>query len=814
MTPPTLERLHKDGWSLIPVRADKTALVSWKPYQETAPTMEQLTQWDETLRPAIWAGVTGEVSNRFGLDFDGPEGSRTLEKLGLEPHRLTVSGGYHADFLLPEWRVRTLAGKSTPALRAAYPGLDSRGEGGYINLIGSSGAGSYTWVSDSAPYSADVLPEDLRLLIGMAPTAGPMPTDESLASESMTDKAIASLVAAALHRVVGDGAGRNDTGFWLACQLRDNACDHDRAWEAMRLYAADVPDVDAHGCLSTYSEAEASASLEQAFAVPPREPSMQQSTLREIMVANRQLRDVSDDAVDALLGANDPPRLFHYGESFTRIVSAGAGRAMIETLNSGSLLHELSRAADWVSRPERWDDDGNYIPPEDVPPPPNVARDVLVRAPELELPILTGIREAPTLRPDGTVLSSKGFDTKTGLFVDVPPDLGMPAVSDHPTNDEVAEAVRLLRDELLGEYRYADSASPANALASVLTAVLRPAIPGLIPAALFDAPIAGSGKTLLADLMSIVATGRPANLTMAPNGNNEELRKQITALLLAGQELIVFDNLDGVLKSPVLAKALTGDVWTDRILGVSKSVRIPQHAVWVFTGNNITLGGDLGRRCYVVKLDPKMSKPWERAYRRSDLKEWASEHRGDLLWSCLTLARAWYSRGCPMPPGRPWGSFRGWQTMIGGILTVAGLDDFLGNLDDLQDHADPEQERWIDLLDFWLNISAGAPMRVQQMVGVLEAFAAEHVLPAEVAESLGSAPGAQAVNTRLGNKLRKVKGRRFDDRGLRIEQCGQDSHNKVVLWQVKCDPASGVDEEAEGTQPTVLEGGGQECWSS
>jgi len=56
------------------------------------------------------------------------------------------------------------------------------------------------------------------------------------------------------------------------------------------------------------------------------------------------------------------------------------------------------------------------------------------------------------------------------------------------------------------------------------------------------APTAGSGKNLLVEVTSVVATGRPALPVSAPR-DDEEMRKRITAQLRRGTPIIVLDNI-------------------------------------------------------------------------------------------------------------------------------------------------------------------------------------------------------------------------------------------------------------------------------
>ena len=109
------------------------------------------------------------------------------------------------------------------------------------------------------------------------------------------------------------------------------------------------------------------------------------------------------------------------------------------------------------------------------------------------------------------------------------------------------------------------------------------------------------------------------------------MAENLTSCLLRGTTVNVIDNIEQPLQSAALAAVVTSDRWTDRILGRSEMVTLRNHTMWLVTGNNIRLRGDLPRRCYWTRLDAKMSRPYERAdFRHEDLKSWVREHRGEI----------------------------------------------------------------------------------------------------------------------------------------------------------------------------------------
>lgn len=116
------------------------------------------------------------------------------------------------------------------------------------------------------------------------------------------------------------------------------------------------------------------------------------------------------------------------------------------------------------------------------------------------------------------------------------------------------------------------------------------------PLNLFDANVRGCGKSLLTDATSQIVAGREMARMSLPR-DDEEFRKRITALAVAGEPLILIDNIAGTLGSASLDAALTATSWSDRILGLTAMAsNVPLFATWYATGNNVVLAADTARR--------------------------------------------------------------------------------------------------------------------------------------------------------------------------------------------------------------------------
>ena len=498
-----------------------------------------------------------------------------------------------------------------------------------------------------------------------------------------------------------------------------------------------------------------------------------QYELPEIRVNNRQLRDLSQDCLQAIARSNVPPYLFARAREPVYVVADENGRMKIAPISASFLCGQLTRAADFF----RISDDNKTK----VNPPMPAVLDLLSRPIiELGLPPLAAISETPILRPDGSVFDTPGYDTKTRMLYLPSKGLTIPPIPKRPSKKDLESAVRVI-EEAIGEFPWVDVASRANAVAMLLAPILRPAITGCIPIAMCDAPQAGSGKSLLIEVLALIHTGTSAAMKPAPEHNEDEWRKTLTAAIYSADQLTIFDDVDETLKSPALAMAVTAEMWTDRLLGRTATITIPQRTVFVVTGNNISLGGDLPRRCYWIRLDAKMPRPWQgREFRHPRLKIWVRQNRGKSLWALLTIARAWYAAGRPRADSPILGSFEEWSEVTGGIVAYAGVTGFLGNLSDLYQNCDPSESQW------------GAFLQAIHLTFGANTFTVKRLLKTELC---GVGPISDTIPDELekpwtnGNSrvvgrafLRRLH-RRMGDGGLYLEKAGEAGN--VALWQVK-----------------------------
>lgn len=417
--------------------------------------------------------------------------------------------------------------------------------------------------------------------------------------------------------------------------------------------------------------------------------------LPPIQVNARPLRDVSTDALNALLARNNPPAVFVRAATLTRVKIDEQGQPTTELMSVAAVKGELERAANFFRRRVKDDE----IIDTACPLPQDFVRDIMALPEWPGIPPLTGITTAPTFTPDGALNTTPGYQPITGLYYY---RNGLELGGTTPTPQAVAQAQSLLFDNLLVDFPFVDDASKAHAVAILLLPFVRPMIAGPTPLHLIDAPTPGTGKGLLADALTT-----PFNPTgpaiMPPPRDDEEWRKKITAFLIAGHSHLLIDNIppDGKVDSAALAVALTSSRWTDRILGASENITLPVRTTWLATGNNVLLSDELTSRAVWIRLDAKMERPRQRTgFKYERLKVWARQNRGALVTAALVLIRNWVEQG--RPPGKyRMGSFEDWAQTLGGILDAAGIPGFLANTAEMHNRLDSDREVWVNFLEQW-----------------------------------------------------------------------------------------------------------------
>jgi hypothetical protein len=226
------------------------------------------------------------------------------------------------------------------------------------------------------------------------------------------------------------------------------------------------------------------------------------------------------------------------------------------------------------------------------------------------------------------------------------------------------------------------------------------------------------------------------------------------AKLLASAQALCLDNLRRPLDSSAVAAAVTATLYEDRILGRSETEAVPVRCVWVATGNNPRLSMEMARRTVRIRLDARTEEPWLRTeFRTPDIYGWAREHRGRLIAAALTLGQGWIAAGRPVATTPTLGMFESWTRVLGGVLAVAGVEGFLGNLAEFYADADLEGAEIRAFLAAWWQTHQDTAVLASDLLTL-------PALPARVTDG-GKSSEDRGRSTRLGKLLSRLRDQHF-----------------------------------------------------
>jgi len=505
-------------------------------------------------------------------------------------------------------------------------------------------------------------------------------------------------------------------------------------------------------------------------------PAKPETERPEIFIAPGRIPEMVDQAETVLVASAARLKMFQRGSEIVRVVALDSesmasglkrpiGTVQLAAVSALGLQETFEREIAW-NKP----DGETGTKPADCPA--RVALTYLARIGYWNLPVLTGVIEAPIMRPDGSILSAPGYDESTGLFLYT--DADWPAMPEQPTRADAETALRELIAPF-SEFPFVDDAARSVLMASIITAIQRRLLRSA-PLFGFDAPGQRSGKSLQAEAAGIIATGRKPSSTGVAR-TDDELRKAITSALREGQAIVNLDNITRPLDSSDLARALTQEEYSDRLLGANKMLRLRTNILWTATGNNLTFKGDLSSRTLIARIDAKMERPEEREFQIPDLPAHLTANRKRLVIAALTILRAYFVARRPRQNVPRWGGFDQWSHEIREPLIWIGLADPCRTRG-LVIINDPERDAALSLLTAWRDNFGDRAMLVANVIG--EA-GPELKAPLLLVASDRNDP-AKVDARRLGAWCRSIEDRVFGE--LQLTRDG--SVRRATLWKVSC----------------------------
>ena len=512
----------------------------------------------------------------------------------------------------------------------------------------------------------------------------------------------------------------------------------------------------------------------------------------EVIYDENRMGRVLDEAEAALL-ASGIPLYQQYGRLVHSIrldsvqedehgVRRRAGALLVREPTSHRLLERMTDAANFVEI--KVDKKGEEYK-RGIAPPLSFAHHYEGRVGVWRLPVLRGVTETPTLRPDGTVLSADGYDAASGLILDTRGVI-FPPVPDEPTHGDAVAAMAVLKGVIEG-FPFVDDAARSVALSAILTAVCRRAI-RTAPLHGFSAPTMGTGKSLLAEVVSMIVTGRAPSV-MNQSSSEEEDKKRLLSVLMQGDPVLVIDNITRPVTGEALCSVLTQETWQERRLGANTNQIVNTNALFIANGNNLEFREDMSTRAILCVMDARMERPETRPF-DVDLRVEVPRRQGELVAAALTVLRAFVVAGRPgLDKLETFGRFEEWSDLVRGALVWAGEADPCDTRR-LVAVGDSAREELVVLVDAWeAAVGIGKEVTAQNLIDTaghpMDGAGGDETLRAALEGICPNRLTAKALGTRLRPFLGKVV------RGLhirRIEDADKSGSAAYALSRVSEGP--------------------------
>lgn len=807
------------GWAVFPVHSVRQGICSCGSAACTSPGKHPRTRAgvkDATAAPeavrAWWRrwpdaniGIaTGRASGLLVIDIDprhyGDESyADLLSEAGLDRlpdslQCLTGGGGWHDYFRIP-----IAANVRNAANVRGHQGVDIRGTGGYVIAppsIHVSG-GAYLWEMESDPTQGAQLadcPEPLLKLL-----SGQQPRLTSLPRRQRPDRGP--------HGKVPEGGRNNDLAGYLG-GLRAHGADLDELVRRGTEYsdAHHDPPLSSAEILRTAQSiarypvrrdeppppppwvleddipppTDADAPPEIVGSAPSTRPARRPVERTEISLS-RTRDQVDPDARRALVAwltdqleateLREHPRQLWLRGSQLVTIAQGADALVLSPATPDQVHDALCHCARWIRLHARSQDSVEARPAD---PPKDLAHSIH-DTPPLAVPALEWLAPIPTYGADGTYLARLGYHARDRVW-----RYGMDA---QPIEDVSASAAWHARDailDLIADFGFRSDADRAALLAYWIVPHMRRMIDGAVPMTVFSSPKNGVGKSLLAELGQILYLGHSAG-AMPLSRRDEEIRKTVTSVAIAGNPYLFFDNVSSAagLQSPSLAAALTATVWHDRVLGRTETVAIPVSWIPVATIAGGTYSTEIARRAVVCELVADCERPWERrGFRFPDIRRHVAHHRHELVRAIHTMIGAWIQAGSPQAD-ITLGSYEAWASQMGGLLEWLGIPGLLQNAERIYETSDMESESWRQIVDIWAEeIGTDRAATVRDLYDALDARGVVPYL------DLGRDP-RRTLRRRLAAQRGGVVA------GYRIEQSPDWRAGRAMAFRiVECKPAN------------------------
>jgi hypothetical protein len=412
---------------------------------------------------------------------------------------------------------------------------------------------------------------------------------------------------------------------------------------------------------------------------------------------------------NVLVEVGRPPK--HVPKTYASRSYASLPSANVATVESQSFAAMISDLCA-IHVPDR--SGANMVPGE---LPTQITRTLLDRPWEMGFGVLAGLSEVPTLDSDGRVIAARGYDEKTGLYMQLRDAVPLGSDSDPPKrgpqhlgryDHAVAMDPQGARDSFerlvawFSQFPFAEPHHVASYAAYMLTIALRHMIQGHVPVFAFDGNAGDLGKTLLSEAGSLVAAGYGcADISLFGSQRRDA---ELLGLVASGLRTVRADDITTgtLVKDERIQQLVTTSTLTGKALYSPTTKIYSWSAVVCLTGVGLSYSTAIASRALPVRLDATKRRNEPLSVPR--FIAGTISQRPQLLAWLLGIARPHLLARMPRPPGlKPWDRYRAWDDIVRcSIIAASGIDPLLG-IGEVRANAaenDPDRNTLLELVDY------------------------------------------------------------------------------------------------------------------
>ena len=294
---------------------------------------------------------------------------------------------------------------------------------------------------------------------------------------------------------------------------------------------------------------------------------------------------------------------------------------------------------------------------------PKLVRRIMDPTINWALPKLDGVITHPLVTMDGRIISKRGYDKDTGIFIGNEFELQAEEINSLSVEEALETILDLYADFPFHNRKIGESLSVTALLTSVARKSMR-----LCPMFVATSPYPADGKTQWCSIPQILLSGEAENYAFSHK--DEEQEKQLVTYFQQDPPALMFDNQNGRFQSKALTELLTSGKFNARLLGTNDYVAFSPRSMILINGINVAPSSELATRSVIVNFDRRKNMD----FKYPNLQDHIKENRAKILKSCLKLLVHGASvRNDTKIAGNS--RFQEWDQLIRKAVVAAGLVD-------------------------------------------------------------------------------------------------------------------------------------------